>query len=832
MPGERDFEEWEASESGDDELESFRSEIREKYKVPEAGEGANAAENVRKDAVEAIQQQSKRYLGQSETFEYGPEREREALLTKKRPESGAAQEEITDEPTEFRKRRTANELVSETSTNRDEDLWRPPEGDECDPKAASSRKLPAETEREADAVDGGANQATRNDREMRQPQEATSPERREESRPSIDVEGYVDQDSTSQDADKKENSQTSVSESRTEFGAESQYLELQASELQQLPEANSKGEPDPVAVQQGTNEKAESEEKYIASFEATAQRRTADGRTAFEVEVDSMEEQSGIKFREGSVYGITGNIDNVCDFRKVYFAGESEKMAIFAPSRLTDSIEYGEKYEVRVKSIDEISRTDEHLGVFYEAPYRVKGTEERVKFDVLLDTFEERTGFRFEEGKSYEVKGTIGDVTDFTLTHSRGEGKYLYITPPRAAAGLLEPGRKYEVTVLSIEERIEGKRRFEVSHTGKVTKLSLMVQALESAGIDVEAVRNADAGDRVLELNLRNLSHEGEEAKRLFAKVNASEGGVFMNIARAGGAQGDIVELEGAKRYQVGSFVDDFNSHRGRDLQNARLEVEGRNLSLDVDGRKYRFTDHSLDVHTMRVMLKGEVEGFKRGVCFIFDANEGTMVATARNNKRILAFESSETRGLVARYKLPESGGPSLEASHLDGRRWEMSEFIEKTDLIGERKPMEGSHAFEVDSTLLHYIQGRRKIPLNSRQEIGDVGEDLGAAVVTKLGWIEVERHPFDLRGPGRGCYLHGTDCLFRNPKTNELFLVEFRWWQDSRAADEKTLQIVRERRASEQNHEKWGEISGAYIAIVDLDKSSKIGELRVKRAW
>ncbi len=160
-----------------------------------------------------------------------------------------------------------------------------------------------------------------------------------------------------------------------------------------------------------------------------------------------------------------------------------------------------------------------------------------VRFEVMLETFQERIGMKFEEGRTYVITGTIGDV-EFRMTHFRGEGKYLYITPPRETMKMFEAGRKYEITVNSVEE----KRRFEVSHDGDVTRLTLTTRALESAQKSTEAMKKADEGDRIVEFTLRNLSHEGEGSKRLFAKVNTNEGAVMMNVGRAGAEKGDIMD--------------------------------------------------------------------------------------------------------------------------------------------------------------------------------------------------------------------------------------------------------------------------------------------------
>lgn len=116
------------------------------------------------------------------------------------------------------------------------------------------------------------------------------------------------------------------------------------------------------------------------------------------------------------------------------------------------------------------------------------------------------------------------------------------------------------------------------------------------------------------------------------------------------------------------------------------------------------------------------------------------------------------------------------------------------------------------------------------RGEIATIGENLGVALLTKLEWGKIERHPFD---PGLEWYRHGTDIAARNPTTNELYIFELRWWQSSKSAEKRTTDEVMGRRIDEGSHPLTGEeIRGAYIAIVDLDKGSKTGELRIKRVW
>lgn len=584
----------------------------------------------------------------------------------------------------------------------------------------------------------------------------------------------------------------------------------------------------PVSVRYEQLERADSTQ-YIASFEATAIRRPEDGRTAFEISVESLERQTTVTFEKGRVYVVSGSIENVYDFRKLYSAGESEKMAVFAPSRLADSIEKGERYAINVRSVQEISRTDKHLGVFYEGAQERDGKSGGVKFDLQLTSFEKRTGVQFEEGKTYKITGTIGDITDFELTRSRNEGKYLYVTPPREAAEMIEPGRKYELKVISVEER----RTYTVQPTQGEVRLQLQKHALESVGIDLEGMKGRKEQDRIVEFTIRNLSHEGEAEKRLYSQVNPTEGAI-LKLGRTGVKQGDTIELVRARFYDSKDFLKDYDAHRGKETQNVALQLEGRKLAMEVDGRKFEFSEHRLDVHALRVFMKAKTEAFKYDLHFIYDATEGTIIPKTVKGRFIESFSSSQ-QGLEVKYAPRDKDVAALpEPRLLPEVKWEMPQYLEKVKLLGENLRIESPHWFEADEALHRYILDTRNADeYSKRGELGTIGENLGTAILTKLGWTEVERHPFDSRrGPGPEWYKHGTDILFREPVTDQLYLFEFRNWQNSRVAMDKTADEVMSRRNREKTHRTLGKISGAYIAIVDLDKRSTIGELRVKRVW
>jgi hypothetical protein len=148
----------------------------------------------------------------------------------------------------------------------------------------------------------------------------------------------------------------------------------------------------------------------------------------------------------------------------------------------------------------------------------------------------------------------------------------------------------------------------------------------------------------------------------------------------------------------------------------------------------------------------------------------------------------------------------------------------------------EGTHSIRISDDLASHLNERLEWTRGTNSpyffERAGIGEDLGSAAVSKMGWNEIERHPFNRSGPGSDPHKTGTDILFRNRETRELIVVEFRYWKDDEAAMEDGLRRVERRRDDEESHPVYGDIGGAYVASLSLDLRSNGGELRVKRAW
>jgi hypothetical protein len=129
------------------------------------------------------------------------------------------------------------------------------------------------------------------------------------------------------------------------------------------------------------------------------------------------------------------------------------------------------------------------LGTFFATAYAVAGREGRedsVRLDIPKATFEKRTGFHFEDKKTYEAKGKIDGEYEFKLTHTgSNDGQHVVISLSGEVARKVGVGIEHTITVDSIEE----KRTLTVSGEGPTTRLTPQKRMLESLGIDVDSMK-------------------------------------------------------------------------------------------------------------------------------------------------------------------------------------------------------------------------------------------------------------------------------------------------------------------------------------------------------
>ncbi len=607
---------------------------------------------------------------------------------------------------------------------------------------------------------------------------------------------------------------------------------------------NDKHEAEANRVQRASDKDEAAEPR--ATFSAAAIKQASDGMTRFEVNKSDFEERSGMKLDKEKVYAMEAEISGVGSVRKIYDGNsETDRLTFFAPKEKSDSIPAGERHDVRIDSVKEVSSTKESLGTFFATAYAVAGREGRedsVRLDIPKATFERRTGFHFEDGKTYEGKGKVDGVHEFKVTHTgSSENRHVVISFFGEEAKRIEVGKEHTITVESIEE----KRTLTVSGEGPTTRLTLQKRMLESLGVDVGSMKSKGADDRLVEVTARNLSSADKTERKVYGRMQP-EGALPLSIGRAGARPGDEFELRAAKQHTVKNFVEEFNKHTGDATKNVRLSLEGERLYLEVDGKRFLAKSYRLDVHHLQTYLSVEMKPFKQDIRLWYDG-ERTTAKLAQSSRpmedgskpnpiswRIRSFAASE-RGLEVTFAMGDRTVTTRSAPDAPSERMSMEEISQRIRVdVGDR--LEGSHPIRIEDDLASHINDRitRTRLTNSPYyfERGSLGEDIGAAAMSKMGWDEVARHPFDESGPGREPSKTGSDALYKNRDTGELVIVEFRWWTDSDAAMQDALAGVRRRKDDERGHREYGNISGAYVASLTLELRSNRGELRVKRAW
>jgi len=308
---------------------------------------------------------------------------------------------------------------------------------------------------------------------------------------------------------------------------------------------------------------------------------------------------------------------------------------------------------------------------------------------------------------------------------------------------------------------------------------------------------------------------------------------VELNVTRAGGREGDVFELAKAAIYTSEDSVKDVNSHRGVETEKIRLVFDGSKLAMVVDGKGFPFHNYRLKALNGEVSLRGKLEAFRSEIGFFFDGSE---VTPKFGGRRVQSFNATE-RGLEMRYLM----GNQLLSTHsdvrvLDESRLEPSEIVHGLTILDRRKKIEGSHTFQLDPSLYAYVYSRLSTAGEASRaryvkEKGELGEDLGLALLIKMGMEGMVRHPFDKTSPGPGSHKKRTDVLVRS-QSNEQWLAEFRWWKNAAAGLDSAIINVKQRKIEEKSDKSYGEIKGAYAVVLDLKKNSRTGELRIKRVW
>jgi hypothetical protein len=566
----------------------------------------------------------------------------------------------------------------------------------------------------------------------------------------------------------------------------------------------------------------------LATFSSTAM-----DTKKFQIEVRAFEEKTGVDLGEkGKTLAISGEIEGVGKFRKIHTCGsKGEYFPIYPPKDRRDSIVAGDKYKVNVRSVEEVSRSADKLGTFYLTP--ILESRGSARFDLTTSSLEKRCGLRLEDGKIYDIKGKIGGYY-FEMSHIvREDNRHIFIRVPKERAAEFKPGEKHEVTILSVTEH---RALATVPRSEVRTKLLLQERTLASLGVDVEAMKKANESDRLLDVTLRKVAPEKEErVRRVFGKFEPQRGVLLLNIADAGGKQGDTYEVLKANKLTKEDFVREFNAHRRKKLDNTSLSLERDKLILTVDKRSFEAKSHTLDVNQLRAFMRAEFEPYKKEFSFWFDGE--TVFAKYSKEKAIDAFSTSPD-GLEMTYPKRVRDFAAFQPVEIPEREAKDNlQILGTMKLVEGVREIEGPHLFQTDESIRSSIAARLQHAyaqgeMRGKLERGTIGEDIVAVVFPKLGWKETVRHPFSSGGTGGSSEKRGTDILFRSETTGESHLVEVKWWKSPEAAMKAGTKDLLRRKAAEQRDPTWGQIVDAYIAVIDYDLKNDTGVLHVKRVW
>jgi len=447
-------------------------------------------------------------------------------------------------------------------------------------------------------------------------------------------------------------------------------------------------------------------------------------------------------------------------------------------------------------------------------PYLIKATG-KLRFDLWKPSLEKSSGVTFENGRMYMVGGTVAGMR-FASRHIANGNPQVYVFVEGGAR--VAPGETCTLLVDTLEER----RRFAVlmGKRGPVVRLTRTL--LEGLGIPT-------GESSVVELEVRKPRDEG--TRRVYSRWDPLLGFMELQLGGAGFAVGDMMEVVGGRRYDVGAFVEDFRAHRLSELANIELGLEGGRLVALVDGKQVPVEKHWLTTHGLKAALKVELGYDHRVTKFVFD---GTTVEARFGNCDPILEWSAAGSGVDVRYSRGagqayvmrlEQEPPALIVSSLN---W----LARGVRVVERPSTPEGMYLLEmseaVRETARQNLNETRGGTAYARTR-GDIGEEIVRLSLQDLGMELVYDHPWSELSPRYGSLRHGPDFMVRCQGSRLVVYVEVKWWEDILQAFERGTERVR---YYVHNTPAWKglKIDGGYIVALDwkLTKTARVWVERV----
>jgi len=279
----------------------------------------------------------------------------------------------------------------------------------------------------------------------------------------------------------------------------------------------------------------------------------------------------------------------------------------------------------------------------------------------------------------------------------------------------------------------------------------------------------------------------------------------------------------------MNNYVEEFNLHRPRAIENMTLTFHERKLMMEVDEKKFHLREPRLTTNKLQVMLRAKVDKSEKEIKLWFDGEKIT--PRFLQNWPIRTFKAYDY-GLEISYSMSRNDSRTF---RLNQDKFDRRFLIDSVTFLSTPKNSMGPYRIEVAPELQKCIRFRLLAERDSyhyRYEKGDISEEVQRYLLARIGlWDEVAYHPFDRTWRTHESRKTGPDSLQRSRLSGELFYFEFKW--DQRVGDahsSASRQVMRYLKAkSTYEGEK---VKGAYTGILNWDSTEQFGEFYVRKVW
>jgi hypothetical protein len=395
-------------------------------------------------------------------------------------------------------------------------------------------------------------------------------------------------------------------------------------------------------------------------------------------------------------------------------------------------------------------------------------------------TFQEVTGIKLEMGKEYKIHfrviGVGGSWTRHTETEFAAAQNAIRLIYSKTNPARLQAHKVYNLVI----DYVTSKQRF-IVRNAQGQQIRILKDELMSIGLgDASRPRGEKP---VLEFGVKNLSTHESQTERYYASVffdnrSRSYKTYLPLLLKPGVKLGDTLEIQYVERLTITGFVERFNRHKAKNLENLTLDSCQEGLVMRVDQKDMRLLKPRLSTFRLQACLTAEVERTEKRIRFWFDGESTRMCILS--NYPVSSLNSTNS-GLNVSYR---SSRLKTWTFQIGTTKFDIGPFLDDFGLVSVPEFEGDSYTFKVSQEFRKYVSSRLDAAssrINPCYERGEISEGLQRHLLSKLGeWKEVEYHPFDKVWRTHECKKNGPDSIQRSNLCGKLAYFEFKWSVDS----------------------------------------------------